>query len=212
MLLHAADLGYESCTWENELEPIIYEERYIHLLKDFWQRHYASLERSSPNALQGYNSRMTEAAAHLPGPSAGAITDTPLAQPPHITAAPLEQHQLAGVGMLQRMYAHASDVVIADDPAMGMVATVLTFLQVCTAFHSYFLPCLVSIGLPGSFLHNFRPGGAVQCLALASTVCKAAARHRTIPESCCIGDWDKPFGSSIVWRRLLHSAENFSFC
>lgn len=138
----AADLGYESCTWENELEPIIYEDRYIHLLKDFWQRHYASLERSSPEALQGYTARTAAAMERLPGPTAGVITDTPLPQPVHITAAPLEQHQLAGVAMLQRMYAHASDVVIADDPAMGMVATVLTFLQVCTARQP---PCPVDI-------------------------------------------------------------------
>ena len=108
------------------MEPIIYEDRYIHLLKDFWQRHYSSLERSSPVASQGYTTRVAAAAERLPGPSAGAINDTPLPQPVHITAAPLEQHQLAGVAMLQRMYAHASDVVIADDPAMGMVATVLT--------------------------------------------------------------------------------------
>jgi hypothetical protein len=127
--VNTADLGYESCTWENELEPIIYDERYIHLLKDFWQRHYASLERSSPQSLHAYNACITEAAAHLPSPSAGVIIDHPLPQPPHITAAPLEQHQLAGVAMLQRMYAHGADVVIADDPAMGMVTTVLTFLQ-----------------------------------------------------------------------------------
>jgi hypothetical protein len=57
--------------------------------------------------------------------------DLPMPQPPHITAAPLEQHQLAGVSMLQRMYVHGADAVIADDPALGMVATVLTFLQAC---------------------------------------------------------------------------------
>lgn len=102
----------------------------MHLLKDFWQRHYASLERSDPQAHEAYTTAVSNAAGRLPGPSAGAINDTPCPQPAHITAAPLEQHQLSGVSMLQRMYVHSSDVVIADDPAMGMVATVLTFLQV----------------------------------------------------------------------------------
>lgn len=58
------------------------------------------------------------------------FVDKPVMQPDYITAAPLEPHQRGGVAMLRRMYLGSHDSVLADDPAMGMVATVLTFLQV----------------------------------------------------------------------------------
>lgn len=58
------------------------------------------------------------------------VIDEPVKQPDYVTAAPLELHQLGGVAMLRRMYLGAHDAVLADDAAMGMVATLLTFLQV----------------------------------------------------------------------------------
>lgn len=52
-----------------------------------------------------------------------------MAQPPYVSAQALEPHQLAGAAQLRRMYVHAHDCILADDPALGMVATLLTFLQ-----------------------------------------------------------------------------------
>lgn len=40
--------------------------------------------------------------------------------------------------MLRRMYLGSHDSVLADDPAMGMVATVLTFLQVLIMLCPFF--------------------------------------------------------------------------
>lgn len=76
----------------------------------------------------------------LPGRDrlAHGFVDKPVMQPNYITAAPLEPHQLGGVAMLRRMYLGSHDSVLADDPAMGMVATVLTFLQVLIMLCPFF--------------------------------------------------------------------------
>lgn len=54
-------------------------------------------------------------------------------QPGYVTVAKLEPHQLAGAAMLRRLYLGGEDAVIADDPALGIAATVLTYMQVCAA-------------------------------------------------------------------------------
>lgn len=130
--LYCADLGYESCTWENELDPIIVDPKYQSLITDFWQRHYACLERSSPSSRAEHEKLVQSGLDAVPGRERLALgfVDEPIVQPDYITAAPLEPHQRGGVAMLRRMYLGSHDAVLSDDPAMGMVATVLTFLQV----------------------------------------------------------------------------------
>jgi hypothetical protein len=57
------------------------------------------------------------------------LDDETLEQPSYVTAARLEPHQLAGAAMLRRLYLQGHHAVIADDPALGIAATVLTFMQ-----------------------------------------------------------------------------------
>lgn len=117
------------------MDPIIVEPKYQCLLTDFWQRHYACLERSGNLSKAEHEARVRQALDALPGRDrlGVGVVDEPIKQPDYVTAAQLEPHQLGGVATLRRMYLGSHDAVLADDPAMGMVATVLTFLQVCTA-------------------------------------------------------------------------------
>lgn len=122
-----ADLGYESCTWENEADTAILDPRYLDLLTSFWHRQYECHTRALPEARAEYERLIDAARAALPAAS----TDLPLA-PGDGVAAQLEPHQLAGAAFLRRLYLQGQDGIIADDQALGVAATVLQFLRVCS--------------------------------------------------------------------------------
>ena len=124
-----ADLGYEACTWEGDTDTVVLDPAHIPLLTAFWRRQYAALRRAQPAAAEDHQRRVDAAKAALPSPPGEGESDAPLPQPAYITVAQLEPHQLAGVAMLRRLYLAGHDAVIADDPAMGIAATVITYLQ-----------------------------------------------------------------------------------
>ena len=126
---HRAELGYESSTWESDIDTTILDPRYLSHLTAFWRRQYACLALSKPAAKEAYLARLEQAKSAVPAVAEDA-EDPPLGQPEYITVAQLEQHQLIGAAMLRRMYLLGNDAVIADGPALGIAATVLTYMQV----------------------------------------------------------------------------------
>jgi hypothetical protein len=136
LLLHhtlctPADLGFECCTWESDIDTTILDPCHLNLLTSFWRRQYACLALSRPEAKAEYERRIKAGRDSLPQLPDDGI-DLPLTQPDFVSVAKLEPHQLVGAAMLRRMYLLANDAVIADDPALGIAATVLKYMQVST--------------------------------------------------------------------------------
>ena len=109
---------------------MILDPRHLNLLTDFWARQHACLIRSRDSSARRFVERTAAAAAAMPQNLPANYSDPPLEQPPYVTADRLEPHQLEGAAMLRRMYVAGQDCILADDPALGMVATMVTFLQV----------------------------------------------------------------------------------
>ena len=124
----SAELGYECCTWENDGDATITDPRHAPLLAAFNARQAATLRRSRAAAAEEHERLLAAARAALATTPPAA--EPPLEQPAYVTAARLEPHQLAGAAFLRRMYVQPHDAIIADDPALGIAATVLTYLQV----------------------------------------------------------------------------------
>jgi hypothetical protein len=114
-------LGWEHATWEVEGEQFLLRPEIQDLARQLWERQYAALQRSLPEALEAAQAARISARTSLQEIDAT----------PECVAAggELYPHQLAALNWLRRQWSEGNAAVFADEGGLGKNATVLAFLR-----------------------------------------------------------------------------------